>query len=337
MTTPKIGVLLFNLGGPETLDDVKPFLYNLFSDPDIIRINSAWLRKPVAWLIATTRQRKSRSFYAQIGGGSPLRRITEDQAAALRKRLAAEGCEVNVYVGMRCWPPTIDEALAAIERDAITHLIALPLFPQYSIATSGSCINYFSRKLRQSQRSNGLQVSFVTRWYDEPLYIEAMAELTRAEFAQFPDPNPQATYVVYSAHSIPNQYVAAGDPYLDHTRHTVELINARLGTKHAWTLAFQSKVGPVKWLEPSTESVLEALGRRHTPQVLIVPISFVSDHIETLYEIDIQYRHVAQSVGIAHFRRTAAPNVNPKFIGALTAIVKEQIAHVQPVSKAISG
>lgn len=326
MPAARIGVLLFNLGGPERLDDVKPFLYNLFSDPDIIRIKSDWLRRGVAWLIATTRRKKSCRYYAQIGGGSPLRRITDEQAAALERRLATEGFPVRVYVGMRCWHPTIDEALQRLERDGVTHLVVLPLFPQFSVSTSGSCINYFNGLLRRRGLNESIRASYVTRWFDEPLYIEAMADLIRAEFAQFPNPEPQATYVVYSAHSIPKRYVEEGDPYLDHTQQTVELINTRLGTRHSWTLSFQSKVGPMRWLEPSTDEVLKALGHRRTAQVLVVPISFVSDHIETLYEIDVQYRDEAKEAGVAHFRRAAALNLNPQFIASLAAIVKEQIA-----------
>ena len=327
MSSPKIGVLLFNLGGPETLADVKPFLFNLFSDPDIIRIKNNGLRKAVAWFIATTRNKRSCSYYSQIGGGSPLRRITEGQAAALERHLAGEGFDVGAYVGMRCWHPTIDEALDALERDGITHVVVLPLFPQFSVTTSGSCINYFNALLRR--RKSPVQASYVTRWFDEPHYIAAVTNLIRDEMAKFPNPDPRSIYVVYSAHSIPKRYVDEGDPYLDHTQHTVDLVNAQLGSKHSWTLSFQSKVGPVKWLEPSTEEVLTTLGRRRTEQVLVVPISFVSDHIETLYEIDIQYRHEAQEAGIRHFRRTPSLNVNPTFIASLAAIVKEQIAHLK--------
>ncbi len=326
MTAQKIGVLLFNLGGPETLADVKPFLYNLFSDPDIIRIKSNWLRKTVAWLISTTRTKRSCGYYARIGGGSPLRRITEEQAAALKHHLAGEGIDVSVYVGMRCWRPTIDEALEAIQREGITHVIVLPLFPQFSVTTTGSCINYFNGLLRQ--RGGAVRASYVTRWFDEPLYIQALTEIIRNEIAGFPNPDPHSIYIVYSAHSIPRRYVDEGDPYLEHTQRTIDLINERLGTKHSWTLSFQSKVGPVKWLDPSTEQVIATLGRRGTEQVLVVPISFVSDHIETLYEIDIQYQQEAKMSGISHFRRAPALNLNPTFIASLAALVKEQIAHL---------
>lgn len=326
MAHPRIGVLLFNLGGPEKLEDVKPFLYNLFSDPDIIRIRRAALRKSVAWLISTLRHKRSSGYYAKIGGGSPLRKITDEQAAALERQLADEGFQVRVYVGMRCWNPTIDQALAAIERDEITHLVVLPLFPQFSVTTTGSCINYFNARLHQSPRAGLIHASYVTRWFDEPRYIDAVAGLIRSEFRNFPDPDPRAIYIVYSAHSIPKRYIDEGDPYLEHTQHTVALVNEKLGNKNPWTLSFQSKVGPVKWLEPSTEQIIKMLGRRGTRQVLIVPISFVSDHIETLYEIDIQYRQEAEAVGISHFRRTPALNVDPAFIAALAALVKEQMA-----------
>ncbi|MDD5542939.1 MAG: ferrochelatase [Acidobacteriia bacterium] len=334
MANPRIGVLLFNLGGPEKPEDVKPFLYNLFSDPDIIRIRNNAFRKAVAWLITALRHKRSSGYYALIGGGSPLRKITDQQAAALERQLADEGFPVKVYVGMRCWNPTIDEALTAVERDEITHLVVLPLFPQFSVTTTGSCINYFNARLRQSPRASAIQASYVTRWFDEPLYIEALAGLIRAEFRNFPDPDPRAIYIVYSAHSIPKRYIDEGDPYLEHIQHTVALLNEKLGNKSQWTLSFQSKVGPVKWLEPSTEQIIRTLGRRGTRQALLVPISFVSDHIETLYEIDIQYRKEAESVGVSHFRRCAALNVNPTFIAALAALVKEQLASLQISSAA---
>jgi ferrochelatase len=147
------GIILFNLGGPETLADVRPFLYNLFSDPDIIRIKNDLLRKALAWFIATTRQSKSKGLYRQIGGGSPLRKITDGQASALQARLEQRGCRSRVYVGMRCWKPTIDEALEQIRRDGIHHLIALPLFPQYSVTTTGSCFNYLKKLVNHAGRA----------------------------------------------------------------------------------------------------------------------------------------------------------------------------------------
>jgi protoporphyrin/coproporphyrin ferrochelatase len=316
----KRGVLLFNLGGPETLDDVRPFLYNLFSDPEIIRIKSDLLRKMLAWLIASVRQGKSRDLYRQIGGGSPLRRITEDQAAALSEVLRSRWMAANVYVGMRCWNPSIDAAVDQILKDQITHLVLLPLFPQFSVTTTGSCLKYFRSLDRKFGLAARIQISTVESWFEEPLYVEAMADLVREGLRAFSGTEGEKINLLYSAHSIPARYIDAGDPYLDQTRKSVELINSRLENKHPSVLAFQSKVGPVKWLSPATKDALVALGREGSARVLTVPVSFVSDHIETLQEIDIQYRDLAAQSGIKEFRRAASPNLYPKFINALAEI-----------------
>ena len=315
------GVLLFNLGGPETLEDVRPFLYNLFSDPEIIRIKSDRLRKMLARFISSVRERKSRRLYRQIGGGSPLRRITDAQAAALSSALGSRGFAARVYVGMRCWKPGIDEAVEKILRDHITRLVLLPLFPQYSLTTTGSCLKHFQNLDRQNGLSSRMDIKVIEAWYDEPLYIESTAELIQESLGRFSEGGGEPIHLLYSAHSIPERYVREGDPYLEQTRQTVALMNARLGNENPSTLAFQSKVGPVKWLGPSTERVLEELGQSGKTAVLVVPISFVSDHIETLQEIDIAYREVASRAGIKEFRRVPALNLNQKFIDALASLV----------------
>lgn len=312
------GVLLFNLGGPETLEDVRPFLYNLFSDPEIIRIKSSLARRMLAWSIAAMRQGKSRNLYRQIGGGSPLRRITEAQSAALGAALGARGFSAQVYVGMRCWKPSIDEAIDRILKDGITRLVLLPLFPQYSMTTTGSCLKHFAALEQKFGLSNKMAIRAVQGWFDEPLYLEAMAGMIRDEarkFAHFP------IHLLYSAHSIPARYIDEGDPYLEQTRRTVKAIDDRLGNAYPSTLAFQSKVGPVKWLGPATRDTLEELGRKRTASVLAVSVSFVSDHIETLQEIDIAYRDLALQAGIKEFRRVPALNLNPTFIEALANVV----------------
>jgi len=314
------GVLLFNLGGPETLEDVRPFLFNLFSDPEIIRIKNDAVRKLLAWFIAATRQLKSRGLYRQIGGGSPLRKITEDQAAALETALEQRGLRAHVYVGMRCWKPSIDDAVGRIAEDRLSHLIALPLFPQHSFTTTGSCLNYFKRVIRERGLAASTAVQYIDAWYGEPLYIESVADLIREATARFPDKDSKEIHLLYSAHSIPARYVTEGDPYLEQTQKTVALINARLGNHFRSTLAFQSKVGPVKWLEPATMEVIARFGRNGTKQVLVVPISFVSDHIETLQEIDILYKRLAKEAGIPEFHRAASLNLYPKFIECLATL-----------------
>jgi ferrochelatase len=314
------GVILFNLGGPETLADVRPFLFRLFSDPDIIRIRSKLVRNTLAWLIATARQQKSRNLYRQIGGGSPLRKITEGQAKALEERLAMRGFPARVYVGMRCWKPTIDEAVEQARRDGITQLIAFPLFPQFSVTTTGSCFGYFRSVAQQTGLAATARIAYVDAWYSEPLYIESIVELIQDSLKGFSETDPEKIRLLYSAHSIPARYVKEGDPYVEQTQMTVALINERLGNVVPSRLAFQSKIGPVRWLEPSTREVLEEFGRTGVGRVLAIPISFVSDHIETLQEIDILYKQVAIDAGIKEFRRAASLNLHPKFIDGLANI-----------------
>lgn len=321
-----LGVILFNLGGPETLRDVRPFLYNLFSDPDIIQIKNNLMRRTVAWLIATTRQGKSRGLYRQIGGGSPLRKITESQAEALAVQLAERGCRARVFVGMRCWKPTIDEAVEQIASLSLKRLAVLPLFPQFSVTTTGSCSNFFRAVAQKRGLANRMKISYARAWYNEPMYLDAMADCIREAQQRFSDSTPANIQLLYSAHSIPARYVDEGDPYQEQTERTVKLINERLGNQFPSMLAFQSKVGPVKWLGPATKDVIPQLARSGINKVLAIPVSFVSDHIETLQEIDILYRDLARQAGIQEFHRAPSLNVNSKFITALANITMATLA-----------
>jgi ferrochelatase len=317
----RIGVLLFNLGGPNTLDDVKPFLYNLFSDPDIVRLPWRFMQKPLAWLISTQRYKKSRTAYEKIGGGSPLCKITNEQARALAARLSRSGIPASVYVGMRYWPPFIEDALDQIRRDRIDHLIVLPLYPQYSISTTGSSLNRMNAIISTSGQV-APRTSVIKSWHDNPRYIAALARSISEELASFQDPS--LTHIVFSAHSVPVRYIKEGDPYLDQTQQTVRLVMEQLGgLPH--TLSFQSKVGPVNWLRPSTDETIRKLAREGVTQVLLVPISFVSEHIETLYELDILYRELAREVGLIGYHRVPALNCRSDFIDALASLVEQQI------------
>jgi ferrochelatase len=314
------GVLLLNLGGPENLEDVRPFLYNLFSDPEIIRIKSDRLRRSLAWFLAATRRRKSCALYRQIGGGSPLRRITSAQAAALSARMEILDCPTSVYVGMRCWKPTIDEAAGKILADRINRLLVLPLFPQYSLTTSGSCIRYFRTIAQKIGLSIRARISYIESWFKEPLYIDAMADTVRDAVRMIEAESPHEIHLLYSAHSIPARYLEEGDPYLTQIRETVTLIDERLGNAYPSSLAFQSKVGPVRWLEPATKDMILKLGRDGVKKLVVIPVGFVSDHIETLQEIDIRYERLAVKAGVREFRRAASLNLYPKFIDALAEI-----------------
>lgn len=320
----RIGVLLFNLGGPETLDDVRPFLFNLFADPDIIRLPWRAMQKPLAWLISTQRHKKSRGYYEKIGGGSPLRRITEEQARALEQALAKRKIDARAYVGMRYWNPFIEEALDQIKRDQIEHLVILPLYPQFSVSTTGSSLNRMQAIVAE-KGDNLPRTSVICSWEADPHYIEAMATAAREELALFPDQDPSQTHILFSAHSVPVRYIEEGDPYLDQTKRTVELVMARLGTHRPYTLSFQSKVGPVEWLKPATNETIPRLASEGVSQLMLVPVSFVSEHSETLYEMDILYRDAAAEAGIAHYRRVPTMNCRSDFIEALATIVERAL------------
>jgi ferrochelatase len=321
----KLGVLLFNMGGPETLADVRPFLFNLFSDPEIVRLPVRAMQKPLAWLISKARHKKSSGYYAQIGGGSPLRRITEEQAAALRKELARRSVEANVYVGMRYWRPTADEAIDQIIRDGVDELVLLPLYPQFSVSTTGSSFKDFEALMGKRNGLQRMRRRYIRQWHTHKTYIEALARQIAGEIENFPDPNPRRVHLLFSAHSVPQSYIEKGDPYLGHIEETVRLVSEALGGHSPVHLSFQSKVGPVKWLEPSTDAKLRELAAKGAEQVLAIPISFVSDHIETLYELDILYKHLADEIGIKTYRRVPALNCDPTFINSLADIICENL------------
>jgi ferrochelatase len=321
----RVGVLLFNLGGPDTLDDVRPFLFNLFADPDIIRLPWRGLQKPLAWLISAQRYKKSRGYYEKIGGGSPLRKITEEQARALESALASRDISARAYVGMRYWNPFIEEALERIHRDQITHLVVLPLYPQFSISTTGSSLNWMKALDAKSPRKLP-RTSVICSWEDDPNYIAAMAAGVSEMLARFPDQDPARTHILFSAHSVPVRYIKEGDPYLDQTRRTVELIMGRIGGDRPHTLSFQSKVGPVEWLTPATDATIRRLAGEGVSQLLLVPVSFVSEHSETLYEMDLLYGDLAREAGIAHYLRVPTMNCRPDFIAALASLVERAVA-----------
>ncbi len=321
----KLGVLLFNLGGPETLADVRPFLFNLFSDPEIVRLPISAMQKPLAWLISTARYKKSSGYYEQIGGGSPLRRITEEQAAALGEELARRGVKANVYVGMRYWRPGAEEAIDQIVRDGVDELVLLPLYPQFSVSTTGSSFKDFEALAEKRGGLRHIRRLNISQWHTHETYINALAGQIAEEIEKFPDPNPQHVHLLFSAHSVPQSYIESGDPYLQHTEETVRLVSEKLGNISPVHLSFQSKVGPVKWLEPSTDAKLRELAAAGVEQVLAIPISFVSDHIETLYELDILYKNLADEIGIKSYRRVPALNCNPTFINALADLVCERL------------
>lgn len=332
----KIGVLLLNLGGPETLHDVQPFLFNLFADPDIIRLPRPFrfLQRPLAQLISVLRAPKSKEGYAAIGGGSPLRKITDEQALALKRALEEKEVPVNVYVGMRYWHPFTEEAVNQIKRDGITRLVVLPLYPQYSISTSGSSIRLLQGIFRNDAYLSKLPVSIIQSWYQREGYINSMANLIWKELQSFS--KPDEVMIFFSAHGVPVSYVEeAGDPYRDQMEECIFLIMHELksrGVNNGHTLAYQSRVGPVQWLKPYTDEVLVELGQKGVKSLLAVPVSFVSEHIETLEEIDMEYRELALESGIENWGRVPALGCTSSFITDLADAVIEALPSAMAMS-----
>jgi ferrochelatase len=312
--TEKTAVLLLQMGGPDSMDAIEPFLYNLFSDRDIIRIGPAFIQPLIARFISRKRAKKVAEYYRQIGGKSPIRELTGQQALELEKSL---GDGYRCFVAMRYSKPDTIEALAAIRREGISRMIVLSLYPHYSRATSGSSINELERVLAQSKLK--FELTYIRQFYDHPGYIAALVEKVEQGLAGFADRS--GVQLVFSAHGLPQSFIDSGDPYLDHIQATVRLTMEHFsGVSHQ--LAFQSRAGPVKWLEPSTEDTIAKLAAAGCQNLLMVPLSFVSDHIETLYEIDIQYRNEAAALGITDFRRSESLNSSPAFIACLAALVK---------------
>lgn len=313
---PDRAILLLQLGGPETLRDVPGFLYRLFSDPEVIRIRFAPLRKAIAAAIALGRKRASRALYASIGGGSPIRRLTDAQAAGTERLLQNSGAPVVVRTAMTCSRPLVEEVVRDLAASGIRRFLALPLYPQYSLTTTKGALD--RARAAVERFAPGALFEEVGSWPTHPLFVQAHADAIREAIARFPDPRPEAVRVLYSAHSIPAKLVTReGDPYPKEVEQSVRAINAVLGERSPWTLAYQSKLGPVEWLGPATLDVIRDLGRRGEKQVLVVPIAFVTDHVETLYEVDQLFAEHARRAGIAVFRRTPGLNDRPELLQAL--------------------
>ncbi|HEY6146897.1 MAG TPA: ferrochelatase, partial [Thermoanaerobaculia bacterium] len=313
-------VLFLQLGGPETLDDVPGFLYRLFSDPDVIRVKPALLRKAIAASIAIGRKKASRELYRSIGGGSPIRRLTDDQARGVEKLLAAHGTPVPVRTAMTCSAPLVEDVVRELAASGVRRFLAVPLYPQYSLTTTKGALERSQAAVRRFAPGGSLYET--GSWPTHPLFVQAHADAIEAEIARFPDPRPEAVHLLFSAHSIPKKLVdREGDPYQREIEASVAAIAGKLGNRSAKTLAYQSKLGPVEWLGPATLDTIGSLGRAGASQVLVVPIAFVTDHVETLYEVDQLFGEAARQAGIAHFRRTRGLNDDPTFLACLEDIV----------------
>lgn len=317
MAAPKkIGVVLFQLGGPDRLEAVEPFLYNLFCDPEIINFMGAGIaRKPLAKLIASRRAQVVREHYQAIGGGSPIVELTNRQARALAAALHPD-IDARVVVAMRYWHPLTEEAIAALRGESFEQLILLPLYPHYSFATTGSSLKEWQRLYR----SNGVPMRMINDFHDHPLYIAALVERVNESLHALN--KPEDVPFIFSAHGLPLSLVEKGDPYPRQIEETAKLVLAAGGWPNPSTLCYQSRVGRQKWLEPSLTATIDQLAAKNVRRLLVIPISFVTEHIETLHEINIEAREHALARGIAELHMMASLNDSPTFIRALADLVK---------------
>lgn len=325
----KIGIVLLNLGGPDSLEAVEPFLFNLFSDPDIINFPGSFLfRRWLAKLISSKRHPRIQEQYKQIGGKSPLKEFTLGQARLLEERLNSQ-FPAKVYAAMRYWHPSTEETLDEIEKDGIKKIILLPLYPQFSKATTESSVKEWKKQLALRKKPLEIEWSLVESYYDFPPYIDAFVERINQGLEKFPPEIRQDVHLLFSAHGTPMKLVREGDPYSDHIRKTVELVVKQGNFKQDASLCWQSKVGPQKWLTPSTPATIEELAAKSVKSMLAIPIAFASDHLETLYEVGIEFKHLATMKGVEQFEVTEGLNYSEKFIDALARLIFRKIEDVR--------
>lgn len=319
----KIGVVCFQLGGPDSLEAVGPFLYNLFCDPDIIPLPfGGLLRKPLARYITWRRMGHVRHAYEEIGGRSPIGPLTELQARALERALEPHA-DARVVVAMRYWHPFTHEAVAQLRDFAYDELVLLPLYPQYSFATTGSSLNEWKR----CYRPDGRPVRLVEHFFSHPQYIAGLAEKISLSLTHFDE--PEKATLLFSAHGLPVSFIERGDPYQKHVEETVRLVMANLSRAQPregkWAnrriLCYQSKVGRQRWLEPSLLDTLKTCAKNGQRRLLVCPVAFVTEHIETLHEINIEAREEAERLGIEQFEMVPSLNDSPLFVAALADLV----------------
>lgn len=318
----KVAVVAFNLGGPDMPQAVRPFLFNLFNDPLIFRVPGL-LRWPLAYLVAKRRSKEAGKIYDMLGGGSPLLPNTQAQADALQAKLG-DPDSVKVFVGMRYWHPMADEVVAQVRDWGATEVLLLPLYPQFSTTTTKS----FERVWHIAAKAAGFQVPtrLLCCYPTEPGFVAGYTDLIRAAYDKAKTASGRAPRVLFSSHGLPESVVKAGDPYQWQCEQSAKAMVAALGIPDLdWVNCYQSRVGPLKWIGPSTDEEIERAGKDGVPLV-VAPIAFVSDHSETLVEIEIEYRELAHEKGVPHFERVEAVGTHPDFIGGLAKLVDQVLS-----------
>ncbi len=319
----KLAVVLFNLGGPDSPAAIKPFLFNLFNDPAIIALPKPF-RTALAWLISTRRAPIARKIYAHLGGRSPLLEQTLEQAGALE---AALGGETRVFIAMRYWHPFTEEAVAAVKAWGPDRIVLLPLYPQFSTTTTASSVKAWKRRAAKAGLTR--PTVGVCCYPTEEGMVRAQAALLKDGLEQA---GPGAR-VLFSAHGLPKKVIARGDPYQSQVEMTARAIVAALGRNDLdWAVSYQSRVGPMEWIGPSTDAEIRRAGR-DGKALVVQPIAFVSEHSETLVELDIEYAHLAKEAGVPLYVRIPALASHPAFIEGLAGLTRQAlISGCDPVS-----
>lgn len=320
----KIGIVLLNLGGPDSLDAVRPFLYNLFNDPDIIDFPGSFLfRSGLAKLISSLRYKGIQEQYEEIGGKSPLKDTTLGQAKMLEERLEKR-FPVKVVVAMRYWHPFTEEAIDELEKEGIKKVILLPMYPQFSTSTTGSSVNEWKKHLKK-RGIEDIEWTLIENYHDFPPFHDAVIERIHEGLEKFDEANRDDVFLMFSAHGTPMKLVREGDPYSKQIAATVEAVMKRIEVPNKHTLCWQSKVGPQKWLTPSTPDTIDRLAEEGEKKILAIPVAFTQDHLETLFEVAIEFGHLAKEAGIEEFHVTEGMNFSEKFIDALEQLVLQEV------------
>jgi ferrochelatase len=323
----KIGVVLFNLGGPDTLDAVEPFLDNLFSDPAIISL--PWIfRKPLAKLIARRRAPIARKIYAKLGGGSPIVPETQAQARALEAALVSRGHQARAVIAMRAWKPFSDEAAQELKAWCPERVVLLPLYPQFSTTTTQSSLDDWKRAIARNDLATPQSRICCYPW--EKGFVEAHAALIGEALSK---KRVGVDYrLLLSAHGLPKRVIDKGDPYRWQVEKTAAAIVEKLGIANLdWNACYQSRVGPLEWIGPATDAEIRRAGREGKG-VILVPIAFVSEHSETLVELDMEYGKLAREGGVVDYIRVPTVSTHPAFIATLAGLVERAVASKSAVT-----
>jgi ferrochelatase len=311
----KIAVVLLNMGGPDSLEAIEPFLFNLFQDPDIFKIPFG--QKIFAKLISKLRTSKVVEQYKKIGGKSPINEYTEKQRELLETSLRNANINADVLIAMRYWKPLTSDTIKIIKANDYSKIILLPLYPHYSSVTTGSSFNEWNRQYSGEKN----RVVEIKSFFNQKEYLNGVSKRIDEGLELFPNTLKGKTELLFSAHSIPQKLVDDGDPYQEQILESIRLIMELRNNSEKFHISYQSKVGPVKWLKPSTEEMIKNLGESGVENLLVIPISFVSDHIETLFELNIEYRKIANESNIKNYKVMTGLNDSPIFISQLHNLV----------------